>query len=689
MKGTIRKSVWAFLVAATLLATPSSTAQDASTRLIEALSLERSVGDYEGAIAIYREIAGDASADRRVVGQAVLQLGKAYESLGRTEAFAAYERVARDFGDQEDLVAEARERMRGLAEPVGATVKLAGEYALAWLHDDDAPTAPLHGASVSAVTGLIARDAPHGIAIENINTGQVRVLEKAQTGCESSSTYQFSPDGTSLAFVCWIGPESTVHIVSLQTGMSRKAFRLSDHFPEEIGIVAVIYDWSQQDELLLSFQSYSDSYEGERVVLAPLDGSPPIVLDTHDFDTPDHFVESSACVLDDKVFAQYVQPAVEASGTDRLEVRRLMRDGSASISALSDPLSDYSVVACDPAGQNLVYLKSSLGESTLWTARVGMEGTLMESEMIRSVPNGVTPLTSNGSGIFLTSSMSRPWAVVEVPMDSAGGLSGQPSVVLEGYPHIQGYSPDGQELYVFDRDRAAWLGYSSSGGARALPSGFRNPAGAELLLSDGSSKIQTAEERGDTSELRSWVVRRDDFSIVDSLLGVAAFAVSQDRTLWYTVSADRCIQSFDRRTRTSSTIRCKDGATEAYLWSDNARGLLAFRFRLSDGWAIEVYDPSTEEIREVWKGGFPDMREISWSGGHLYFLSVRDSIVEKWNPRTDEWTRISLLDDLKSVLPFRWPMRFAVRPDGAMVALLIRPGISERSLWLTAVEMPQ
>ncbi|NNE70538.1 MAG: hypothetical protein HKN29_09285, partial [Rhodothermales bacterium] len=99
-------------------------AQSASALFQEAQRLERVAGDYQAAIGVYLQIVGDTSVERLDVARALVQMGKAYESLGRTEAFSTYERVVRDFADLEEPVTEARRRMRGLATeevPVSGT----------------------------------------------------------------------------------------------------------------------------------------------------------------------------------------------------------------------------------------------------------------------------------------------------------------------------------------------------------------------------------------------------------------------------------------------------------------------------------------------------------------------------------------------------------------------------------------
>src|SRR5262245_16728883 len=72
-------------------------------------------GNVEAAIATYKAVIGNASASRTTIATALLGLGQAYERLGSLEARKAYERVAREFSDQPQIVAQARGRLAELS----------------------------------------------------------------------------------------------------------------------------------------------------------------------------------------------------------------------------------------------------------------------------------------------------------------------------------------------------------------------------------------------------------------------------------------------------------------------------------------------------------------------------------------------------------------------------------------------
>jgi tetratricopeptide (TPR) repeat protein len=92
-------------------------AQNGNDLFQQGLVKERTQGDYAGAVKIYQTIVQKFSGDRKLVARALYQIGQAYEKLGNSEARKAYERIARDFNDQKDIVADANRRLTAMNLP--------------------------------------------------------------------------------------------------------------------------------------------------------------------------------------------------------------------------------------------------------------------------------------------------------------------------------------------------------------------------------------------------------------------------------------------------------------------------------------------------------------------------------------------------------------------------------------------
>ena len=92
--------------------------------LQEGLRLLETRGEPKAAAAVFERAA--SGPDRKVAARARLYAGIAYEKLGQQQARGQYERVLREFGDQPDVVAEARARLAALAR-LGAANALAAK----------------------------------------------------------------------------------------------------------------------------------------------------------------------------------------------------------------------------------------------------------------------------------------------------------------------------------------------------------------------------------------------------------------------------------------------------------------------------------------------------------------------------------------------------------------------------------
>jgi outer membrane protein assembly factor BamD (BamD/ComL family) len=104
----------AVTIVAWLLAAPFAIAQkdEQAEVLMQAAHQKQLVeGQLEEAIQIYKRIVQEHPGNRVVAAKALLEMGQCYEKLGNTEARKAYERLVRDYGDQNEAAAQARARL--------------------------------------------------------------------------------------------------------------------------------------------------------------------------------------------------------------------------------------------------------------------------------------------------------------------------------------------------------------------------------------------------------------------------------------------------------------------------------------------------------------------------------------------------------------------------------------------------
>src|SRR5215472_14268975 len=129
-------------------------------------------GQLEEAIQLYKRIVQEHAGNRAVAAQALLEIGQCYEKLGNTEARKAYERLLRDYGDQNEAAAQARARLAALSgnTPSGGSQLVARRV---WAGPDVHVMGSLSpdGRYLSCVDG-----ATGDIALRDLATGKMRRL---------------------------------------------------------------------------------------------------------------------------------------------------------------------------------------------------------------------------------------------------------------------------------------------------------------------------------------------------------------------------------------------------------------------------------------------------------------------------------------------------------------------------------
>jgi len=91
--------------------------QQAQKLLSEAIYQEEVKGDLDNAIKTYQLILSKYPDNRKVAAEVYYHLGMCYEKLGRQDAMKAYQEVIRNYSEQKDIVAKARERLSKLEKP--------------------------------------------------------------------------------------------------------------------------------------------------------------------------------------------------------------------------------------------------------------------------------------------------------------------------------------------------------------------------------------------------------------------------------------------------------------------------------------------------------------------------------------------------------------------------------------------
>lgn len=177
-----------------LLLAASVAAQTPESLMGAALHQERVTGNLQGAIDGYRKVLAAKGTPRALAAQAQYHIGLCYEKLSNQEARKAFETVVRNYGDQKELVAQARLRLGAMGSGTGEVrTRLLWDNAL-----DDWGSASTDGRYLSFVDWNESR-----VDIRDLATGQnLRIFDKGgpAKGKGEPGGNAISPDGKRVAF---------------------------------------------------------------------------------------------------------------------------------------------------------------------------------------------------------------------------------------------------------------------------------------------------------------------------------------------------------------------------------------------------------------------------------------------------------------------------------------------------------
>ena len=198
---------------------PANQAKDdrAEVALQAAIKKETVDGDLRAAIEQYGKVA--QSGNRAAAAKALVRMGRCYEKLGDAESRKAYERVLRDFGDQQEAAREARARLAALgaaplakekAGPVLTELKLPVIQESLALSPD--------GTKVAYIAWTPGVERIGALMVRDLVSGTDRQMTKKQQ--EMPLAPVWSPDGKSIAYARWSSQEE-IRIVNIHRHLER------------------------------------------------------------------------------------------------------------------------------------------------------------------------------------------------------------------------------------------------------------------------------------------------------------------------------------------------------------------------------------------------------------------------------------------------------------------------------------
>jgi Tol biopolymer transport system component len=495
MKNALAGPFLAVTIVAGLLTASFAIAQkdDQAEVLMQAAHHKQLVeGQLEEAILIYKRIAQEYANNRAVAAKALLQMGQCYEKLGNTEARKAYERVLRDYSDQNEAAAQARTRLAALTG--NGTLRgseMVTRRVWAGPDVDVGGTLSPDGRYLSCVDWTTG-----DLALRDLATGKMRRLtnEGSSTELTELRGSVISPDGKEVVYN-WFNKDGSpdLRIVRLDGSAPRILY-------SEKGVLATAGDWSPDGKYILT-SIYRPPSSFQIALVSVLDGSMRVLK------TLDWFPTNGKFSPDGRYIAYDLAQQQDSGNRD---IFLLAADGSREIRVVEHPADDQ-LLGWTPDGNHILFASDRSGSMSAWAIRV-VDGKPQGSpELVKPNIGQVLPIGFTRSGSFYYGLVIGTIDIYTAEFDPATGkVLTQPKNAAQrfvGSNSSPAWSPDGQYLAYISHNRH-WLASQrpevisirslKTGEVRDLPPKLTflwgplrwSPDGRSILASGKDRKVQ-------------------------------------------------------------------------------------------------------------------------------------------------------------------------------------------------------
>lgn len=401
--------VAAALTAASVHAAGQSAAQ--AEKLLASAHHKATIdGDLKAAIAEYKRAVGAAGSNRALAALALLRMAECHQKLGDAEAKAIYQRLVRDYADQEETVAVARGRLAASAKE-SEPVKLA-----ALPHSDGLP-------------GTVTLDGRY-LSLTSYSDGEVH-LRDLRTGVDRAVTQRkdfniglsaVSKDGTRLAYEAYAGgcdgngrSGSALCVLSL-TATGTLTPKALVQRPDVLDIAPM--DWST-DGRTIAVSIRREDRSAQVGLVDAVDGSLR-VLQTVDWRGPTRMAFSP-----DGLDVAFDLPVSDT--TDDRHIVTVGLDGSRGGVAV-EHASQNIMMGWTPDGSMLLFTSNRGGSISLWAQPFSNRRPQGMPRLVRTGINGSwsAGVTRSGALYFGVSNSDRDISLMRV--DLASGAQQGPAV---------------------------------------------------------------------------------------------------------------------------------------------------------------------------------------------------------------------------------------------------------------------
>lgn len=424
--------LWFFLLAA--LAATQVFAQSGYDLFQKGLVKERAQGDLKAAIQIYERIVKQYPNDRELAAKSLVEMGNCYEQLGKSEARNAYERVLRDYADQNAEVNEARVRLTAIEHGArGSEMSARRLWAGAEVDIEGAVTAD--GRYLTYVDWSTG-----DLAVRDLVTGQNRDVTHKGSWADSDEFAENSvpsPDGRQIAYA-WFNKDDfyELRVVGADGSNPRTVYRnpKTDYLEPK--------SWSPDGKKIVGAFWLAGTNKVGIMEVSVADGSARTLKVFKSY--TGHPNPNAMFSPDGRFIAYDFRPSDNSPAGD---VWISSADGDSSAPLVEHPADDY-LLGWAPDGKSVIFASDRTGSYGLWALDV-VDGKPSGSPRLLKADLGqVWPLGLSRNGSLHYGLQTGVHDLYIASFDfSDGKLLNAPTPVVHIGPSGPGaWSPDGKYL---------------------------------------------------------------------------------------------------------------------------------------------------------------------------------------------------------------------------------------------------
>ncbi|HUU28535.1 MAG TPA: tetratricopeptide repeat protein [archaeon] len=411
-------------------------------------------GDMEGAIKLFDELITKYPEERKYAAKSQLYIGLCYEKQGKQQAQKAYQKVIREYADQLEVAAEARNRLDALEQ----AVSLARPKALL-VRKVQADSTVSGGGAISPDGRYISyADGGTGdLRVYDQDSGKKRHLTDNGTGEEYAEESRWSPDSKQIVYT-WYNKKGyyELRVIALDGSKPRIIYGNAEAEKEKY---VEPFGWFPDGRQILAVV-YKNDGTSQIVTVSCTDGSIGVLKTPGRLGTTGY---SHISLSPDGRYIAYDSPPKEASSeaSSNHDIFLLAVDGSSEIPLVEHPAHDY-VLGWAPDGKRILFASDRSGTWDAFLIKIADGKPQGAPELVKTNIGPVEPLGFTRKGSFYYCLKESYNDIYTAELDpQTGKILGPAKKAIEryeGYNTYGDYSPDGKYLAYVSKRGLACLG---------------------------------------------------------------------------------------------------------------------------------------------------------------------------------------------------------------------------------------